>query len=364
MHPLKKIRVAGYKSIRDQEVELSALNLLIGANGAGKSNFISIFRLLNSLVNSNLQLTIAREGGPDQLLHFGRKATDHLTLDLRFGPDRYSCRLEPTAGNSLIFASEEIVHQYTTTGYDYDVPLGVGHAETQLVNEAQRHGPSSIAAYVVAAFRSWSVYHFHDTSYSAKVKLTADVGDNLQLRPDAANLAAFLYLLQETQPQYFQNIQDVVRLVAPFFDAFALRPDRHNEDKIRLEWKECGSSAYFNAHALSDGTLRFICLATLLLQPDLPTTVVIDEPELGLHPYAVTLLASMLRSAAARTQLVVSTQSVTLVNQFSPEELLVVDRVGSESVFRRLGEDDTARWLEDYSLGELWEKNLLGGRPR
>jgi predicted ATPase len=155
-----------------------------------------------------------------------------------------------------------------------------------------------------------------------------------------------------------------VRLVAPFFGDFDLRPSRLNPDKIRLEWHEKGSDMYFNAHALSDGTLRFICMVTLLLMPEPPATILIDEPELGLHPYAITLLAALLRSAATRTQVIVSTQSVTLVNQFDPEDIIVVDRAEGRSLFQRQDRENLERWLHEYGMGDMWEKNLLGGRPR
>ncbi|HZI07942.1 MAG TPA: AAA family ATPase, partial [Archangium sp.] len=161
----------------------------------------------------------------------------------------------------------------------------------------------------------------------------------------------------------YRRIVSTIRLVAPFFDDFRLRPSPFNEQKIQLEWSERNSDAYFNAHALSDGTLRFICLATLLLQPNLPSLILIDEPELGLHPYAIQVLAGLVRSASEKTQVILSTQSVTLVNQFEPEDLVVVDRANGESLFRRLSSEDTQDWLEGYSLGELWEKNVFGGRP-
>lgn len=362
MHRLEKVRIAGFKSIRDQEVTLEPLNLLIGANGAGKSNFIGIFRLLNELVSANLQVTVAKAGGADKLLHFGRKVSDQLILKLYFGPNSYCCTLEPGEDDSLIFASEEVSFQGEGYSKPYTERLVGGRSESRLF-KARATANRSMFDYVVESFRSWRVYHFHDTGESAKVKQTSQLGDNAYLRPDAGNLASFLYRLQEKEPQAFQNIVGAVQMVAPFFDRFVLEPDRLNPETIRLEWLERGSTAYFNAHALSDGTLRFICLATLLLQPEIPTTVIIDEPELGLHPYAITLLAALLQSATERTQLVVSTQSVTLVNQFAAEDLIVVDRQDNESTFRRLGQDETSRWLEHYSLGELWEKNVLGGRP-
>ena len=357
MSRLDSIRIAGYKSIRDQEIELRPLNLLIGANGSGKSNFLGAFRLLHEIINNRLQIFVRQSGGADRILHFGRKVTERLVLDLRFGIKGYLCKLLPTVADSLFFEEEEMI--YDCSEFE---SLGTGY-ETAIWTDNNLRLGSTLAGHVTDAFRDWRVYHFQDTSPAARVKQTGDLHDNNFLRPDAGNLAAFLYLLQETRPEIFRNITEVVRMVAPFFGSFNLRPDPLNPEKIRLEWQESGSDTYFDAHSLSDGTLRFICLATLLLQPDLPDTVLLDEPELGLHPYAITLLADLLQSAAVRTQVVVSTQSVTLVNQFAPEDVIVVDRADGASVFRRLSEEAIASWLDDYSLGELWEKNVLGGRP-
>ena len=216
---------------------------------------------------------------------------------------------------------------------------------------------------ILADLESYRVYHFHDTSDTAPAKGLSDVDDNRFFRPQAENLAAFLYYLQQQKQQHFSLIQDTVRQIAPFFDRFLLAPSRLNPSKISLEWNERGSDAYFNASSLSDGTLRFICLSVLLLQPDLPSLVLLDEPELGLHPAAITVLANMLESAATRTQVIVATQSVTLVNQFTPELVWTVDREESQSVFRQLQSADQSAWLDDYALGELWEKNRLGARP-
>lgn len=193
---------------------------------------------------------------------------------------------------------------------------------------------------------SYQVYHFHDTGDTAAVKGTMDVEDNRILRPQAENLAAFLYWMQQKQPDHFANIQDTVRQIAPFFEELRLAPSKLNEGKIRLEWKEKGSNAYFNASSLSDGTLRFLCLTTLLLQPQLPAVVLLDEPELGLHPAAIHLLADLLSSAATRTQVIVATQSVTLVNQFEPNAVWTVDRENNQSIFRHLCESDMSAWLD------------------
>jgi predicted ATPase len=362
---LDRISIKGYKSIRElEDLELRPLNVLIGANGSGKTNFISAFKLLNQIMDENLQRFVGQSGGADTFLYFGQKTTGEIVIDLSFGQNGYACKLVPAAGDALIFANEECWFQDVTRyPRPYTVHLGTGHKETGLHTEA-RNSHRRIARYVLNAMQSWKVYHFHDTSPSAKMKQTGDLNDNMILRPDASNLAAFLYLLRETSSDNYQQIVATIRLVAPFFDDFVLRPNPFNPDKILLEWREKGSDTYFNAYTLSDGTLRFICLATLLLQSDLPATILIDEPELGLHPYAITLLAALLRSAATQTQVIVSTQSVSLVNQFGPEDVIVVDRKDEQSTFERRTPDDLKAWLDDYGMGDLWEKNLLGGRPQ
>jgi predicted ATPase len=195
------------------------------------------------------------------------------------------------------------------------------------------------------------------------VKQTCNIDDNRFLHHDAANLAAFLFWMKQKHAGHYRNIEDTVRQIAPFLEGFHLEPARLNEKRIQLEWKEKGSDAFFNAHSMSDGTLRFVCLAALLLQPNLPSVILLDEPELGLHPAAITLLAALLESAAERTQVLAATQSVTLVNQFTHDRIWVVDREDGASTFRHLAHSDLSAWLDGYALGELWEKNLLGGRP-
>ncbi len=367
---LERILLQGYKSISDAEILLRPINVLIGANGAGKSNFVSLFHFMNRVVKREMQTYVAQAGGADQILHYGRKVTERLHIELWFLKEAnlangYECSLVPTAEDLLIFEDEAI---YFHNRRVYEQPYESlrswrVHNETFLPDWKQRG--DRVAHYVLKALNSWQLYHFHDTSPSAKVKQTGDIHDNLFLRPDASNLAAYLYMLRETQEAYYRNIVETIRMAAPFFGDFVLRPSPFNPEKIRLEWQERGSDMLFGPHALSDGTLRFMCLTTLFMQPPerLPSTIVLDEPELGLHPYAIALLADMVRTVAQRTQVILATQSVTLVNQFTPEEILVVDREEGKTVFRRLREEEMETWMEDYGLGDLWEKNLLGGRP-
>jgi predicted ATPase len=367
--PLNQIKVKGYKSIRDLDLILTNLNVLIGANGAGKSNFVSPFKLLNNIIEGNLQRYVMQEGGSESLLYYGQKFTDTIQIYLKFNItdayyNAYHCILAPTVDDRLVFEEENCFLYYYTYENPYIDGLGTGHKESNLI-ESSKH--DNVASHVYDSLKSWKVYHFHDTSDTAKVKRIGSINDNQYLRPDASNLAAFLYLLKNTKEEYYLAIRDTIRLVNPFFNDFLLRPIPGNEDFIRLEWHERGSDYPFLAHHISDGTLRFMCLATLLLQPKLPSTILVDEPELGLHPYAIVVLASLIKSASERTQIIISTQSVSLVNQFDAENLLIVERNENngmyETAISRVDPQRLSSWLEEYSLGELWEKNVLCGRP-
>ncbi len=368
MAALDRIQIKGFKSIRELDLELNALNVLIGANGSGKSNFIEVFELLNQIIEERLQNFVTKSGGADRLLYYGRKTTETIEIHISFGHNRngYDVWLESTADNKLYFSDEECWFHDKEEHPErpLTVHLGSGHRETELISESRQHQFRGVIAYVINHIKSWKLYQFHDTSDSAKVKGTSNINDNVFLRPDAANLAAFLYLLRETRYEYYDRIVKTIRMVAPFFGDFNLHPTLLNPNTINLEWREKDSDAYFDASMLSDGTLRFMSMATLLLQPNLPATILIDEPELGLHPYAITTLAGLLRSTATKTQVIVATQSTPLVNQFAPENVIVVDRLDGQSQFKRLQQARIENWMDDYGLGELWEKNIIGGRPQ
>lgn len=356
-HQLSRLVLRGYKSIAECDLELGRLNVLIGANGAGKSNFIGFFRLINRILDQQLQTAVGLAGGPDALLHFGRKKTEELQAELYFGNNGYRFTLRPTQDNRMMFYREAL--WWNVSG---DWRPESGHFESYAENQ---EGKTSIYQHVVPAMRSWRLYHFHDTSSSALVKQVHNLNDNEYLRDDARNLAAFLLRLKNHHKEHYQRIVKAIRLVAPFFGDFHLRPNVDNKEKVQLEWTEQGQDEPFTASALSDGTLRFICLATVLLQPEtfMPAAILIDEPELGLHPFAISVLAGLMKSASQQHQLIVSTQSVELVNEFDPEDLIVVDKRGGASTFKRPDTESLSEWLAEYSLGDLWKKNLLGGRP-
>jgi predicted ATPase len=368
---LKKLTIEGFKSIRSlKEFELRGLNVLIGPNGAGKSNFVSFFRLLSELIQQRLQTVLAVEGGADACLFMGPKETPRLVAKFYFGRNGYEFALVPTHDGRLIFAEE---NTYFDGDFGIDrCSLGSGHAEANLKERkddpGSRGAPYGVPHFVFESISSWVVYHFHDTSFNAAVRRPRAVNDNIALRQSADNLAPFLYLIAQTRRDCYTRIRDVIRLAAPFFDDFSLRPIPGNEDMIQLEWRQRDSDYPFRANQLSDGTLRFICLATALLQPNPPPTMLFDEPELGLHPYALTLLGNLFRQYASAGsyvshQAIISTQSAPLLNEFTPEDVIVVGRTRGESQFRRLTSEELSEWLQEYSLGELWQKNVLGARP-
>jgi len=342
------ITIENYKSIRSlNKLSLTHLNILIGSNGAGKSNFISFFQLMNKMIEKQLK-SYCIEQGLDKLLFFGLKQSKSISSEIDFGDNKYHFKLKP-ANEGFLFIDEEKTYN---NGWHL---IGRASEETKLYD-------NNVSESLIDALKSWKVHHFHDTSSTAAVKQYCHINNNRRLEFDAGNLAAFLYKLKQTNGFYFNKIEETIKLVAPYFDQFILEPNELNPNRIKLEWRQKGSDNYFDAFSFSDGTLRFISLATLLLQPSPPDTIIIDEPELGLHPYAISVLASLIKAFSIDKQIIVSTQSVTLLDSFEPEEIIVVDKLKNHSVFKRLSSNELKDWIEDYSIGEIWEKNLIGGR--
>jgi predicted ATPase len=361
---LQRLVLRGFKSIRDIDLELRPLNILIGANGAGKSNLISFFKMLNEMMADRLQQYIGISGRSQSLLYFGPKITSQIEAQLEFkfrgGIYIYDLRLFHAAGDTLIFGEEKLSFLGTSYSLPMTGSLGAGHQETKILEAAHQGVQTAIPLkYLLYQFR---VYHFHDTSTTAGVRQSCYVGDNRLLMPDGGNLAALLLRFREDHSTVYQRIVKTIRLIAPFFDDFDLEPRANN---IILNWREKGSDQVFGPHQLSDGTLRAICLTTLLLQPEdeLPELIIVDEPELGLHPYALNIVAAMFGKASYHTQILISTQSSSFLDNFNPEDIITVDREDRESQFKRPNPTELEAWLEEYSLGEIWEKNILSGGP-
>ena len=358
MAAISNLTIEGFKSFRKlEQLELGPLNVLIGANGSGKSNFLAALELLAEACSAQrlsrqVNDYVDRAAGASRLLHYGAKVTQSIRfrVDFEDGQTDFTLLLQLGAEDRLASS------------------LRIEPASLP-PNFAEQFKPEPGLVPAIESLRlrldRWQAYHFADTSRAAPMKATSNLEDNRRLRSDGANLAAFLFLLQKRHKIAYDQIRRTVQLAAPFFDDFVREPRALNPDTILLEWRHLRSRAHFGASSLSDGTLRFMALATLLLQPVQmrPKVILIDEPELGLHPYAVTLLAAMLREASVESQIIVATQSPILLDHFQPEEVLVTDRCDGATTIRRLCAESLSAWLEEYSLGELWEKNELGGRP-
>jgi len=360
------ITIQGFKSIGSVEkLELRPINVVIGPNGSGKSNFIGVFAFLRAIREGRLREYVTAAGGAEKVLHFGSKTTKEINLHLSFqtGANGYELKLAPTADDGLFPSSEKALLAHEPSRF----VLGPRLNPSQQGREADISVRGTLMwEWVGNHLESWRIYHMHDTGASSPMRKTARVDDNRFLRADGSNLASFLYFLGERHIDSYGLIQRAVRRVAPFFDDFQLAPLRLNPGDIKLEWRHKGSDQYFDASSLSDGTLRFIALATLFLQPEQyrPSVILVDEPELGLHPYAIEMVASLIRQASVNTQVIVATQSSLLLDHFAPEDVLVADRVEGGTQITRLDSAQLAAWLEDYSLGQLWEKNEFAGRPR
>jgi predicted ATPase len=363
MSSLDKLTIRGFKSIRAlEDFELKSLNLFIGANGAGKSNLISFFRMVHAFMEGNLNDYVIDNGGMSDILFNGRKVTDAMYFETRFGTRGHRFTLKPGASEEPAIVDEARYYDrgqrvtWWEMGHSFNGKSKIATEAASNADDAKYSRP------VVDAIKSWQIYHFHDTSAAAKMRLYEIVQDHRELRIDAANLAPYLLNLRDEHSNAYRGILDAMRLVTPFFDDFVLEPRKMGEaEKVNLSWKQKGSDYPMQPYHLSDGTIRFIALATALLQPNPPSTIIIDEPELGLHPHALAILAELIQGAATRTQLIIATQSATLLDHFGVEDIVVVKRHDGSSMFTRLEQKDYNKWLDSYTVGELWTKNVITG---
>ncbi|MCQ2974765.1 MAG: AAA family ATPase [Bacteroidales bacterium] len=357
---INTIKIKGYKSIKEQIISLNQINILIGGNGIGKSNFISAFELMKAISQESLQKYVIENGGANSILHFGKRTTNTLSIELEFTNNNYLNRY-------TIELKENQDNLYISKAYTSFNSYGIWHTQIcdENKNEASiKNNNKGQAYYVNILLNKFEIYHFHDTSSQSPIKGYKSINDNHYLRSDGSNIAPYLYYLKLQYPQNYKLIEKTISLVTPSFKSFLLEPNRLNPETIRLEWYHTNKQDIpMGDWQLSDGTLRFICLATLLLQPEPPQTIIIDEPELGLHPQAINQLSALLQKASEKSQIIISTQSTNLVDNFEPQDIIVVNAKQSASEYSRLNKEDLDKWLEEYSLGEIWEMNIIGGQP-
>lgn len=363
---LEQIVIKGFKSIKSLDLEMKPINILIGANGSGKSNFISLFTFLRHLSEGKLQNYVEKNGFANAFFHFGAKATPKIEIDINMGFNGYHVKFEHGVdGDSLVFSEEYCTLKSSPNNWAVKGKKG----ESGLLPEAEAVS-LKVKQYTREYLEECRVYHFHDTGTTAGFKQAADLGASDYLYSNANNIAAFLYRLKNDKQANFSksynDIIDAIQTVAPYFHNFYLEPrGTEGEEKILLKWLHRDHDEPFSANQLSDGTARFICMATLFLQPTIlrPKSIVLDEPELGLHPAALEVLAELVKSASKGNQVICSTQSVTFANQFDAKDFIVVDQEKGSSTFKRVDEEKLKDWLEDYAMGDIWTKNLIGGRP-
>jgi predicted ATPase len=359
---IEKLQVRGFKTFADAAVDLKPCNVLIGGNGAGKSNLLSLLQLLRALGRRELEVYVEKAGGANDVLHRAVPPTQALELALDLltmpGSSRYRLLAERTYDDALLIRSEQ-VERFESNGQ----PRG-SELHNQPVRESTLAEPARQPSEhkLLTGLR---VFHFAEAAVAAPASFECDLEDNQELREDGGNLAAFLYGLQQRQAVAYRRIVSTIQLALAGFGDFILQPSVLKPERIRLRWRMKGTQGSFRANQLSDGTLRFILLTTLLHQPAemLPKIIALDEPELGLHPAALNLAVSLIRVASHHCQIIAATQSAPLVDCFEPEEVIVVHRQEGASTLERLSSEALNEWLTEYSLGELWEKNVVGGGP-
>lgn len=371
---LKKLTLNGFKSISPdgQSIPFGDLTVLLGANGSGKSNIVSFFRMLNYMMTGTLQTYIGENGTAETVLYYGAKKTTRITATMEFSnsetTDTYSFTLAHAVGDTLIFTEETLSFHQREMPTPQIISFDSGLKESGLSGRANDLAVTRLQT-IFEFLKNCRVFQFHDTSKEAKIRNNGYINDNTYLRSDGGNLAAFLYALRNTSDgeKYYHRIVRHIRHILPQFGDFVLKPSRLNENYITLNWKEQGTDYLFGPHQLSDGSLRFMAIATLLLQPPktLPSVIILDEPELGLHPSALAMLAGMAKAASRHCQIILATQSPRLVDEFEPGNIIIVERNAEKqcSEYKVLDEQSLEEWLERYSLSELWEKNVIGGQP-
>ena len=354
---ITSLTIEGFKSIYSLKAfKLTPINIFIGANGAGKSNLISFFKLMKEMREGRLGFYSRKQGGANKLFYFGTKHTEKIQIQLVNDESNQSdltFSLYPDANNGIIADEYQLTVKGTGKQVIYDGIIFDHNVFEKLDSVVQDY---------LNDFFDYQVYHFHDTGETSKMKVLQQYNDNLFFKPNAENIAPYLFMLKKNYPASYQEIVNVISLVLPFFGGFIFRD---NESNIELEWyQKHYNDTPLNAHALSDGSLRFICLAVLLLQPieKMPGTILIDEPELGLHPTAISILAELITTVAAQgIQVIIGTQSPELLNEFEIDNIIAVKNKNGHSEFSRLNKEDYTAFLDEYTTGDLWVRNIIQG---
>ena len=364
---IESIHVKGFRSLADVKLDnIPNPMVLLGANGTGKSNVLRFFEMLRETYQHGLTRFVLRRGGADDQLFGGQRETTRIHACVRFrtspGVNDLSFSLSCNDGDRLAIENEEFRFEPDDGrgGYSYG-PHDAGF-ESVFCKIVPSPGGHPRAKAAIGFLRDCALYQFHDTSRDAPIKKRWDVEDSHRLLEHGGNLGPILLRLREHHPTKYGLICRRIRLVLPEFDDFQLEEEY---GKTILRWRGKNTDKTLGAHLTSDGSLRVFCLLTLLSLPDevLPRIILLDEPELGLHPFATSLISSMVKSLSRRCQVIVATQSPHFVDAFGLDEIVVLEMRDGKTEAKRFKEEDFSQWLDDHTSGQLWWSNLLGGYP-
>jgi predicted ATPase len=374
MDQLSLLHLEGFRSIKQVSLEFRPLNVFIGANGAGKSNLIDFFRMLNYALSRGFQNPYVAERGPaSRILHFGARRTPVINAELKFNADRGHNFYRFSLGyvrqdDTFLFLNEEVqFRDISLSGPTPPIPLGPGgHRESGLSEQWAGNDPA--VRFIRRMVSRCRVYQFHDTGQDSFLRGKPFVEDDRYMRADGGNLAAILLRLERQQMDIYKEVTRTIQAILPWLDRFILEPEGANgKELVSLRWRMVGQGDYdFVAGQLSDGSLRIIAMVTLLLLPEdmLPGILIIDEPELGLHPVAENIIGGLIKQAARSCQIILSTQSSTFIDHFTPDDVIVTEIENGQSRFARQSGSELKNWLERYTLSQIWSKNIMGGRPK
>jgi predicted ATPase len=394
------IKIEGFRSFKKVELEVPRLAVLIGPNGGGKSNFLDLLTLMAEAGNMQLANGVAKRGGFANIA-FGFDPQVELRVEMRFkaalpakaegqsGDERPDVRFSMTA-RGLAFQAvlvHEVVAQesgkqpslsaemlsrgpagavfrvMSESGALTDKRVGVASNELA-ITQVRNSSEYPAAAFVLGEFTGWRVYRDIDVGSTSPVRQPALIRPGIQLLPDGSNLSSVLYAIQQDYPDDWQDVLEILRTAYPEFVKLTV-PAQGGDGKVLLRWFEKPFDRHggISANFLSDGTLKLLCLLAILKSPDPPPLICIDEPELGLHPDWIKLVAELLQVAAMRTQVIVATHSPHIVAKLEPEQVIVAEKVDGETRLERQDRQDLEKWLKDFNLSELWLAGQLGGRP-
>ena len=371
---ISHIGLSGFKSIKSANIDFNNLNIFIGANGSGKSNFVSFFEMLKFYLSDNDGLSeyVGRNGGANMLMYYGTSKTNaikaELTIETSAGQNSYYVELGTAIGDKLYFKDEKVSFSSSKLPTKAPlIPLGSGGSFSRLLqisgDDAEYKKYYKTIDTIKKIMNHWSFFQFHNTGREAFIRGASHKEGSNYLRSDAGNLASFLYMLQDRFPRTFNSIISTMKQIAPFMEKFVLQ-EEYGSPYIRIKWSEKSRNDYLlDVSQMSDGTLRALALVTLLSMPVKPQLICIDEPELGLHPEAIMTIADLIKIASEDAQIIISTQSTKLIDCFEPEDIVVVSRNDEGTSFNRLDYMKYKDWLDEYSISETWDTNIFGGRP-